>query len=124
MTLVLTPGQRHEAKFVEPLISTGAVQQTGRGRPRLRPRRIVGDKGYCGKPVRDLLRRRGIRFTIAKKRNMCRTGPFDKAIYRRRNQIERTINRFKHFRRIATRYEKRAVNYHAMWLIAAIVLNL
>jgi transposase len=34
------------------------------------------------------------------------------------------LNRFKHFRRIATRYEKRAVNYRTMWLIAAIVLAL
>jgi transposase len=84
----------------------------------------VGDKGYCGKPVRDLLRRRGIRFTIAKKCNMCHKGPFDRTIYRQRNQIERTINRFKQFRRIATRYEKRAVNYHTMWRIAAIVLAL
>jgi transposase len=124
MTLCLTPGQCHEAKSVESLLSTGAVKQPGRGRPRLRPNRIVADKGYCGKPVTDLLRRRGIRFTIAKKSNMCRKGPFDKAIYRQRNQIERTINRFKHFRRIATRYEKRAVNYRAMWLIAAIVLTL
>lgn len=124
MTLVLTPGQSHEAKAVAPLLSTGAVKRPGRGRPHLRPKRIVGDKGYCGKPVRDLLRQRGIRFTIAKRCNMCRKGPFDKAIYRQRNQIERTINRFKQFRRIATRYEKRAVNYLAMWRIAAIVLAL
>jgi transposase len=124
MTLVLTPGQCHEAKSVELLLASGAVKRPGRGQPRLRPQRIVGDKGYCGKPVRDLLRRRGIRFTIAKRCNMCRKGPFDRSIYRQRNQIERTFNRFKHFRRIATRYEKRAVNYHTMWLIAAIVLAL
>jgi transposase len=124
MTFVLTPGQSHEAKVVEPLLTTGAVKRPGRGRPRLLPKRIVGDKGYCGKPVRDLLCRRGIRFTIAKRENMCRKGPFDRAIYRQRNQIERTINRFKHFRRIATRYEKRAVNYLAMWRIAAIFLAL
>ena len=124
MALVLTPGQSHEAKAVAPLLSTGAVKRPGRGRPHLLPKRIVGDKGYCGKPVRDLLRRRGIRSTIAKRVNMCRKGPFDRAIYRQRNQIERTINRFKHFRRIATRYEKRAVNYLAMWHIAAIVLAL
>ena len=124
MTLVLTPGQRHEAKVVEPLLSTGAVKRPRRGRPQLRPKRIVADKGYCGKPVRDLLRSRGIRFTIAKRSNMCRKGPFDRDIYRQRNQIERTINRFKHFRRIATRYEKRAVNYLAMWHIAAILLAL
>jgi hypothetical protein len=49
---------------------------------------------------------------------MCRKGPFDRTIYRQRNQIERTINRFKQFRRIATRYEKRAVNYRTMWTIA------
>jgi len=122
MTLVLTPGQSHEAKVVEPLLSSGAVRRFGR--KHLRPKRIVADKGYCGKPVRDLLRRRGIRFTIAKRSNMCRKGPFDRAIYRQRNQIERTINRFKHFRRLATRYEKRAVNYLAMWRIAAIVLAL
>ena len=124
MTLLLTPGQSHEAKVVEPLLSTGAIKRPGRGRPRLRPKRIVADKGYCGKPVSDFLRRRGICFTIAKRVNMCRTAPFDRAIYRQRNQIERTINRFKHFRRLATRYEKRAVNYLAMWHIAAILLAL
>ncbi len=106
------------------MLDTAAVKRPGRGRPRLRPKRIVADKGYCGQPVRALLRARGIRFTIAKRSNMCRCGPFDKAIYRLRNQIERTINRFKHFRRIATRYEKRAVNYLTMWRIAAILLAL
>lgn len=124
MTLVLTPGQSHEAKMVAPLLSTGAVNRPGRGRPQLRPKRIVADKGYCGQPVSDFLRRRGIRFTIAKRVNMCHKGPFDRDIYRQRNHIERTINRFKHFRRIATRYEKRAANYLAMWHIAAIVLAL
>lgn len=124
LSLVLTAGQRHESIAVEKLLSTGAIKRPGRGRPRLRPRRIVGDKAYCAKTTRDLLRRRGIRFTIAKKQNMCRCGPFDKDIYRQRNIIERTINRFKQYRRIATRYEKRDVNYRAMWIVAAIVLAL
>ena len=124
MTLVLTPGQCHEAKEVEPLLSTGAVKRAGPGRPRLRPRRIVADKGYCGKPIRDFLRRRGIRFTIAKRSNMSRKGPFDSNIYRQRNQVERTINRYKQFRRIATRYEKKGINYRAMWIIASIIIHL
>jgi transposase len=55
---------------------------------------------------------------------MCRTGPFDPLIYRQRNVIERLINRFKQFRRLATRYEKRAANYRSMWVIAAIYLAL
>ncbi len=93
MSLCSTAGQRHEAIGFEPLISTGAVKRPGRGHPRLRPQRIVGDKGYCGLPVRRLLRRRGIRFTIAKCSNKCRAEPFDKELYRQRNTAERTINR-------------------------------
>jgi transposase len=53
---------------------------------------------------------------------MCRKGPFDKAIYRQRNRVERLFNRFKQNRRLATRYEKRATNYLAMWQIAAILM--
>ncbi|GHO82227.1 hypothetical protein KSZ_02330 [Dictyobacter formicarum] len=36
--------------------------------------------------------------------------------------VERTINRLKHFRRVATRYEKRAVNFLAMVTLACILL--
>ena len=52
----------------------------------------------------------------------CTKSTFDKAIYRLRNRVERLINRLKQFRRLATRYEKRAENYRAMWLIAATLL--
>ncbi len=122
MTIVLTPGERHEATAFEPLMEQGAVKRPGRGRPRLHPKRLVGDKGYSSRKIRAYLRRRGIRITIPHKANECRTGPFDRAIYRQRNRIERLINRFKQFRRLATRYEKRAENYHGMWVIAAILL--
>jgi transposase len=53
---------------------------------------------------------------------MCRKGPFDKAIYRERNRVERLFNRFKQFRRLATRYEKRSVNYLAMGQVTAILM--
>jgi transposase len=52
----------------------------------------------------------------------CRKGPCNRSICRLRNRIERLINRCKQFRRIATRYEKRAANDKAMWLIAATIL--
>ena len=42
--------------------------------------------------------------------------------YRRRNIIERMINKLKNFRRIATRYEKRAANYLTMIMIAVVLL--
>jgi transposase len=122
MTMVLTPGERHEATMFECLMERGAVKRLGRGRPKLRPKRVVGDKGYSSRKIRAYLRRRGIRMTIPRKINERRTGPFDRALYRERNRVERLINRFKQFRRLATRYEKRAENYHGMWVLAAILL--
>ena len=76
----------------------------------------------CRRAIRQYWRRHGIRVTIPRKRCERRTGPFDRALYRLRNAVERLINRLKQCRRIATRYEKRAANYQAMLLIAAIML--
>lgn len=121
MTLVLTPGQRHESTVFATLLEQGAVKRAGPGRPRLRPHRIVGDKGYSYPHLRQYARSRGIRITIPHRKDQ-RRGRFNKAIYRRRNRIERLINRLKQFRRLATRYEKRAANHRAMWLIAATIL--
>jgi transposase len=59
---------------------------------------------------------------IPTKSNERRNPRFDRAAYRQRNRIERPINRFKQPRRIATRYEKRAVNYHTMVTISMIKL--
>ena len=122
MTLVLTPGQRHEAVVFASLMASGAVKRRGPGRPKRRPQRVVGDKGYSSGKIRQYARQHGIRITIPRKQNECRKGPFNRALYRLRNRIERLVNRCKQFRRLATRYEKRAANYSAMWLIAAMVL--
>ena len=122
MTFILTPGQDHESTVLRPLMERGAVKRLGRGRPRVRPRRVVGDKGYSSRENRQYLRRRGMRLTIPRKKNEWRRGRFDKAIYRMRNRVERLINRMKQFRRLATRYEKRAENFRAMWVIAATLL--
>jgi transposase len=122
MTFRLTAGQRHEATQFEHLMEQGAVKQASGGRPKLRPVRVVADKAYSSGKIRRYLRRRGIRLTIPRRSTEHRSGPFNREIYRQRNQVERTINRLKQFRRVATRYEKRAGNYLAMLTIAAIVL--
>ena len=123
MAIMITAGQRNERSVFEALMETGAVKRAGRGRPRIRPERVVGDKGYSGKKIRDYLRGRGIGAVIARQKNeKRRAGGFDKEAYRERNVVERAINRLKQFRRVATRYEKRAVNYKAMLTIAAVVL--
>ena len=121
MVFFLSEGQRNEMVGFWPLMEQGEVERAGcRGRPRLRPRRICADKGYAKGVVRHYLRRLGIRITIARRSNEHRGGAFDREIYRTRNLIERLINRLKHFRRVATRYEKLAENYRAMLTLAAI----
>ena len=122
ITFLLTVGERHEAVVFEQLMEQGAVKRPNGGRPRLRPKRVSGDKGYSSGPIRRYLRRRGIRVTIPRKSNERRRGKFDKAVYRQRNQVERCFNRLKQYRRIATRYEKKAENYLAMLTLASIML--
>ena len=122
MAFVLTPGQRHEASVSEELMTQGEVRRSGRGRPRIKPHRVCGGKGYSSRRIRAWLRRRGIRYTIPRKTNERRAGPFNRALYRQRNLVERTINRLKQFRRITTRYEKKAGNCLAMLQIGSLLL--
>ena len=89
------------------------VPRPGRGRPRLRPRRTAGDRGYSSPPARRRLRRR-IEPVIPTRKDQPRQPDFDKAAYRERNKVDRLINRLKQYRLIATRYEKQATNYLAM----------
>ena len=94
ITMLLTPGQRNEATVFEQLLEGGVIRRAGPGRPKQRPRRVVGDKGYSSRKIRRYCRRRGIRITIPRRETEQRTGPFNRAIYRTRNQVERLINRF------------------------------
>jgi transposase len=121
ITFTLTPGQQHEITQAEQLVQQGAIQRPI-GRPRLHPKRIVGDKGYSFPFYRRFLHCKGIQATIPRKKNQYRTGPFNKEVYRQRNRVERLINRLKQFRRVATRYDKRAVNYGAMLTLAMTLL--
>ena len=69
--------------------------------------------------------RRGGRWRDQRERRAGRPGAspgFDLDIYRKRNVAERSVNRFKQWRGIATRYEKRAANYRAMVVIAALMI--
>src|SRR3954465_54956 len=61
ITAVLTGGERHEPIALEALLGGGAIRRPGRGRPRLRPRRAAGDKGYSSPTARRRLHRRHIR---------------------------------------------------------------
>jgi len=115
----VTPGQAHESAALEEVATATRIGV------RSRPGRIVGDKGYDVPRVRAYLRRRRIRAVIPEKakphgRKRGRPPRFDREAYRRRNVVERAIGFLKHARRIATRYEKTAVNFLAMLKLAMI----
>ena len=84
-----------------------------RGRPRTRPLRLAGDRGYSHGRIRRWLRGRRIEAVIPTRKDQ-RPAALDAAAYRRRNVIERCVRRLKGLRRIATRYEKLSVNFLAM----------
>jgi transposase len=89
----------------EQLLETGAVKRRGPGRPKRRPHRIIGDKGYGSRRMRRYARQHGIRITIARTQNEGHQGPFNRALYRLRTRLERRVNRCQQCRRLATRYE-------------------
>lgn len=60
MVLARTGGERHEQPVLPTLMERGAVKRPGRGRPRVRPDRVAGDKGYGNPPVRRSLKQRRI----------------------------------------------------------------
>jgi transposase len=121
ITFLLTPGQESDIAQAEPLMQAGAIRR-GSGQRRLRPERLVADKGYTSAAFRKYLHRYHIRCTVARRSNERRRGSYNTQHYRKRNIVERLINRLKQFRRIATRYEKRATNFSAMITIASIFL--
>lgn len=129
--MVLTAGQRHDSTQLEAVRDAIRVPRPGgRGRPRKRPDRLIGDKGYSYERCRQLLRRRGIPHVIPERdgqraRRAHRPGrkpAFDRAAYRRRNVVERCVNRLTQWRGIATRFEQRAANYRAMVVIASLMI--
>lgn len=118
--MYVTPGQRHESTAFE-IVLTRARRPRRRGRKRW-PWKLAGDKGYSYPRIRRWLARHHIGAVIPtrKAKDTPRQKDFDTASYRKRNLIERVIGWFKECRALATRYDKLAVNYVALWLVALI----
>ena len=83
---------------------------------------MSGDKGYSSGRIRRQCRQRGLRSTIPRKMNERRTGPFNRALYRLRHQVECLFNRCKQYRSLATRYDKLGESYRAMWVMVSTIL--
>lgn len=82
------------------------------------PNKLAADKGYSYPGIRRWCRRRGIQGVIPTRSNQRRDERFDKVTYRRRNIMERAVGWYKEYRSLGTRYEKLAINYVALWLVA------
>lgn len=75
------------------------------------PRVLLADRGYDADAIRTDIEARGGTTVIPTKRNRRVQVPVDCAIYALRNRIERSINRLKNARRVATRYDKTAESF-------------
>jgi transposase len=115
---VTSSGQRHDSLAFVPLMDRLKIARRGRGRPRTRPGRVLGDKAYSSAAIRAHVRRRGIQATIPEPadqiRNRLRRGSrggrppaFDSTAYKERNIVERAFGQLRQHRAVATRYDKR-----------------
>jgi transposase len=95
-----------------------------RRKRRHKPRKLAADKGYSVQRIRDWLMERKIKPVIPHKDNeKARHDPtvtFDREAYRGRCVVEQCVGWLKEFRRIGTRFEKLAVNFHGMLQLAMI----
>ena len=106
----LTGGQRADVSQAIPLltgIETGAV---------------IADKGYESNRVLAFIRNQGAEAVIPPKANRREPWEYNRELYRQRNLIERAFNKLKHWRRIATRYDRRSLYFlSALHLVASVI---
>ncbi len=104
---MLTAGQTHDLNAA-PFLLAG-----------LNSRDVVADRGYDADAILDLIRASGAKAHIPSKSTRLVQRSVDRRIYRLRNLVERFFNKLKHFRRIATRFEKLARNFLAAVALAS-----
>jgi len=106
----LTGGQTHDVTQAQTLIEGIATQA------------VVADKAYDAVPLIEFITQTGASAVIPPRQNRRQLRSFDTHQYKHRNLIERFFCRIKHFRRIATRYEKLASRFSSfIALVAALV---
>jgi transposase len=128
LAIEVTAGQVHESTRAESVIGQAIALLIGRRRQALRrrhkSRQLAGDKAYSVQRLRDWLSEQKIEPVIPHKDNeLARHDPmvwFDRWAYRGRCVAEQCVGWLKEFRRIGTRFEKLAVNFHGMLQLAMI----
>jgi len=83
---------------------------------------VLADKGYDSDAFVSVIGSCGATPVIPPKSNRKAPREYDKDIYKERNLVERLFQKLKHYRRVATRYERLAVNYMTMLSLVSIVI--
>jgi transposase len=109
---ILTAGQKAECEQAENLVAQDDCTH------------LIADRGYDSDQFRNALASSGINSVIPGRRHRKIPINVDEEIYKKRNVVERFFSRIKEFRRIATRYEKNADLFRAMFVIGCIVVLL
>ena len=85
---------------------------------------MIADKGYDADAIVEQIRKNGARPVIPPKCNRKHKRRYSKSLYRQRNRIERTFAQLKHFRRLATRYDKNKSCFHSFVALACCIILL
>ena len=107
--LKLTEGQAHDGRSAADMFD-----RVLEGQP------LLADRGYDSDALHEAMAARGAFANIRLMPNRVKTFAFDAVLYKARNRIERFFNKLKHFRAVATRYDKRDDNYLASVQLASI----
>ena len=107
LRLIITPGQAGDITQAPALLNG----QTGAA--------VLADKAYDSKALRQIIADMGAEAVIPSNRSRKTIIPHDREAYKHRNRIERCFNRLKHFRRFATRYERRTIHFLGFVTLAA-----
>ena len=110
MRFLLSPGQAGDAPQAQALLEG------------LSPKHVVADAAYDSDAIRQHVRESGGRACIRPNPTRRRTKRYDRQRYKHRNVIERFFGAIKRWRRIATRYDKKAPNFLGFaWLAATLI---
>lgn len=110
--LTVTPGQESDIGQAEGLLAGHA------------PEVVIADKGYDQQALVDEIESRGAEAVIPPRANRVDQREIDPHLYRERNVCERFWAQAKQFRRVATRYEKKAANFLAFAWVASLTVML
>ena len=110
--LTLTPGQGADVTEAKSLLQGFPLED------------VIGDKGYDSKAVVATVETQGGRAIIPSRKNAISPREIDWDRYKDRNLVERFWSKIKHYRRVATRFEKKAQNFLAFVHVASIMILL